>query len=156
MEIRQTSFLKKALTEGESVCVEARVHAIRYIHVWISMLVACVFLVCSVISYLFICVSIFSMLWAYAEWLSVSCIQMVVTNKRVICKTGILSINTEELKNNKVESIEIKQSVLGRLLGYATITFSGTGTSDVCFADVADPWEVKKAVDMAVSAARQV
>ena len=38
---------------------------------------------------------------------------------------------TEELKNAKIESIEIKQSILEESLKYATIVFSGTGTSKV-------------------------
>lgn len=37
-------------------------------------------------------------------------------HKRVVCRNGVISVKTEELKNAKAESIEIKQSILGTIL----------------------------------------
>ena len=68
---------------------------------------------------------------------------MAVTNKRVICCSGAFRIHTEELKNAKVESVEIKQSLLGNLFGYGDIWFSGTGTSKVVFRGVENPRQLK-------------
>ena len=85
---------------------------------------------------LFICLTV----W---DFLKLKLKEMVVTNKRVVCRTGVISINTEELKNQKIESVEIKQSLFGRIFGYADIWFSGTGTSKVAFRGVADPWKLK-------------
>ena len=56
-------------------------------------------------------------------------------------------MKTEELKNSKVESIEIKQTILGRILDYGTIEFSGTGTSKVYFDNVDSPAAVKTEID---------
>ena len=72
---------------------------------------------------------------------------MVITNKRVICKTGIIGIKTEELLNSKIESIEVKQTIGGRIFGYANICFSGTGTSKVKFRGIKDPWGIKSRVE---------
>lgn len=94
--------------------------------------------------------AIFFGVWALYNFLKLYMTEMVITNKRVICRKGIISVRTEELKNNKIESIEIKQSILGRILGYATIWFSGTGTSKVKFEAVDDPWTVKSRVESIV------
>ena len=68
---------------------------------------------------------------------------MAVTNKRVVAKTGIISIHSEELQWNKIESIEIRQGIMGRWLNYGYVYFSGTGISFVRFGDVQNPWQVK-------------
>lgn len=86
-------------------------------------------------------------LLAIYNFLKLLTTEMVVTNKRVVCRTGIISIKTEELKYQKIESIETKQSMLGRILGYGTLWFSGTGTSKVKFKNIAEPWMVKSRVE---------
>ena len=44
-----------------------------------------------------------------------------LTNKRVIYKKGVISRNTEEMRLNKIETVEVKQSILGRILGYGDV-----------------------------------
>ena len=129
--------------------VEAHLHWVRYFRSYCEFAVGAVLLLATFLSPLGLC-GVFFFFMGLVHWLQASCTQMLVTNRRVICNTGILSIDTEELKNNKVESAEIRQSLSGRLFGYATISFSGTGTSGVIFADVANPWEAKKAIDLAL------
>ena len=73
--------------------------------------------------------------------------EMVVTNKRVICRTGVVSVHTEEIKSTRLESIEIKQSILGRILNYGSLWFSGTGTAKVLFPHINDPRGVKAKVE---------
>jgi uncharacterized membrane protein YdbT with pleckstrin-like domain len=53
--------------------------------------------------------------------------ELAVTNKRVIAKTGLIKRDTIELNHSKVESYAVKQSILGRILGFGTITINGTG-----------------------------
>ena len=86
-------------------------------------------------------------IWTGYDFLRLYTTEMVITNKRVICKKGIISVKTEELKNSKIESVEIKQSISGRIFGYATIKLSGTGTSKVVFKTIDDPWGVKSKIE---------
>ena len=44
----------------------------------------------------------------------------------------------------KVESIQVEQSVLGRLLNYGTVVISGTGIHSAPFASIADPLTLRK------------
>jgi uncharacterized membrane protein YdbT with pleckstrin-like domain len=53
--------------------------------------------------------------------------EFAVTNKRVIIRRGMLQKRTEEILLPKVESISADQGLLGRMLGYGTLTVRGTG-----------------------------
>ena len=70
-----------------------------------------------------------------------------VTNKRVILKTGFISRHTEEMKLNSIETVEIRQGVMGRMFGFGTIEVTGRGISDVVFKGVDDPMGVKRRIE---------
>lgn len=70
--------------------------------------------------------------------------EQVLTNKRVFIKTGLIRRDTDELSREKVETISIKQGIIGRLLNYGDIEFTGTGGIKLSFHFVKDPTEVKK------------
>ena len=84
---------------------------------------------------------------AIYEYLRVRHTELGVTNKRVISKTGIISRKSEEMKLTSIETVEIDQSILGRMLGYGNIKVSGRGSSDVLFRTVDDPMGVKRAIE---------
>lgn len=52
-----------------------------------------------------------------------------VTNKRVVLKTGIVSRKAVDLVLAKCEGLHIKQSVLGRIFNYGTITVTTGGAT---------------------------
>ncbi|MFN8285857.1 MAG: PH domain-containing protein [Chitinophagales bacterium] len=70
--------------------------------------------------------------------------EFVVTNKRIICKTGLFARKTLEMNLNKIETVNVDQSIMGRLLGYGTITIIGTGGTRESFPDIAQPTEFRK------------
>lgn len=65
--------------------------------------------------------------------------EFAVTNKRIIIKTGFISRNTFEMNHSKIESINVNQSILGRILGYGTIVIMGTGSTREPFDRIRDP-----------------
>jgi uncharacterized membrane protein YdbT with pleckstrin-like domain len=65
--------------------------------------------------------------------------EMAVTNRRVVVKTGLASRRTIEMLLNKVESIEVSETTMGRLLGYGGIVVVGTGGSMEPFRKIAHP-----------------
>lgn len=150
MRIRQTSYIAKAMMPGEEVLVEGYLHWVHRIGAWVAGGLGIILLGASVALPILVVLSAFCLIWGLYIHFKVQYTQMLVTNRRVILKTGIISTHTEELKNVKVESIEIDQPIMGRLMGYATIHFTGTGSSDVYFTDVADPWELKKAIEAVI------
>ncbi len=69
-----------------------------------------------------------------------------VTNQRVLIKVGLIRRDTFELLLNKVESFQVNQSILGRILGYGTIIISGTGGGKNTFHNIDDPLFLKNHV----------
>ena len=53
--------------------------------------------------------------------------ELAVTNRRVLAKFGIISRDTLELFLDKVEGVNVEQTVTGRLLGFGSIHVRGTG-----------------------------
>lgn len=78
--------------------------------------------------------------------------EMAVTSKRVIVKTGLVRRRTTELLLGKVESIQVEEGLLGRILGYGTITVRGTGGTPEPFSKVAHPLEFRRQVQQQVEA----
>ena len=79
--------------------------------------------------------------------------EFAVTNKRVIVKTGWVQRETLELNLSRVESLSVDQRVMGRLLGYGTITIIGTGGTKEPFHGIAHPLEFRNAVQEQLSVA---
>ena len=76
--------------------------------------------------------------------------EMALTNRRVVIKTGLVSRKTIEMLLNKVESIEVSETVLGRTLGYGTIVVIGTGGTPEPFDRVARPLEFRSRVQQQI------
>lgn len=72
--------------------------------------------------------------------------QFAVTNKRIIIKTGLISRKIVEMNISKIETVNVRQSVIGRLFGYGALEFTGTGGSKETFTNIAHPTEFKKRV----------
>lgn len=66
--------------------------------------------------------------------------EFVITNIRVIAKSGIIRRVSFELYNERVESIEVSQGYIGRLLNYGTLMPCGIGASRVRIPFVKDPF----------------
>jgi len=70
--------------------------------------------------------------------------EFAITNKRVIIKTGLISRKTLEMNLSKIETVKVDQSILGRILGYGTITVIGTGGTCESFPKIQKPLEFRK------------
>jgi uncharacterized membrane protein YdbT with pleckstrin-like domain len=79
--------------------------------------------------------------------------EIAVTNQRVILKRGLIRRDTIEINMRKVESVDVQQSVLGRLLGYGTVIVRGTGGSPNPLAYVSEPLPLRRSVTLAAKSA---
>jgi uncharacterized membrane protein YdbT with pleckstrin-like domain len=64
---------------------------------------------------------------AIAAWFAQWVTEIAVTSQRVIYKRGFIRRYTAEMNMDKIESVTVTQSVLGRLLDYGSIHVRGTG-----------------------------
>ncbi len=69
-----------------------------------------------------------------------------VTDRRVIYKRGFISRHTAEMNMDKIETVLVEQSLLGRLLGYGTVTIQGTGASIESLRNIADPIGLRSSI----------
>jgi uncharacterized membrane protein YdbT with pleckstrin-like domain len=72
--------------------------------------------------------------------------EIAVTNRRVFVKTGWARRRSFEIMLPKVESIGIKEPLLGRILGYGTVVIRGTGGTPEPFDKIAHPSEFRRHV----------
>ncbi len=79
--------------------------------------------------------------------------EFAVTDKRVVIKVGWIRRRTLETMLGKVEGIGVEQGFIGRLLGFGTITVTGTGGTKEPFPNIARPLEFRRQVQGQVSAA---
>lgn len=80
-----------------------------------------------------------------------SATEMAVTNKRVLIKQGIANRRTLELLLQKVESIAVEESFMGRVLGYGTVVVRGTGGTPEPFPKIAHPLEFRRQVEQQIN-----
>ena len=66
-----------------------------------------------------------------AAWFKRSTSELSVTTHRVIYKRGFIWRHTVEMNMDKVETVNVDQSILGRILGYGTIHVLGTGQGGI-------------------------
>ena len=71
--------------------------------------------------------------------------EFVITNKRVIVKKGLIAIWTLEMNLHKIETVNVEQSIPGRILGYGCLTIIGTGGTRESFPCIKKPIEFRKA-----------
>jgi len=91
------------------------------------------------------------LLIAYLKFIST---ELAITNKRIIAKFGFISRRTTEINLNKVESLQVDQSVMGRMFNYGSLVISGAGTPQAPIPGIYDPLAFRKAFMEAQEAAR--
>ena len=78
----------------------------------------------------------------YDRWIT----EMVVTSRRIIYKRGLIRRKTAEMNLDKVESVNVNQSILGRVFDYGTIDVRGTGGGIEGVRGVAHPLAFRSAI----------
>ena len=71
--------------------------------------------------------------------------EFVITNRRVIIKTGFIARSTFEMNLSKIESVNVDQNIPGRILNYGSITIIGTGGTKETFNNITRPLNFRKA-----------
>ena len=69
-----------------------------------------------------------------------------ITTKRVIVKKGLIIRNVREIRLTKVGFADFDQGVLGRMLNFGDMVFSGTGQGVLVVPRIASPIQFKDAV----------
>lgn len=65
--------------------------------------------------------------------------ELAITDRRVIYKRGLLRRHTIEMNLAKIESVDVDQSIAGRIFNYGTVTIRGTGGGIEPLRDIEGP-----------------
>jgi uncharacterized membrane protein YdbT with pleckstrin-like domain len=126
-------FIKSTLPDNETIEMEISFH-------WTHTLVAWLYLL--VLGWLIIGVFLFISMYL-EKWTT----ERALTNRRLILKRGFIRRKTEEISFNRVEEVNLSQSILQRILGSGDIKVTGTGAGEIMLKNIDDPLEVQKKVN---------
>ncbi len=144
------SYVSKILSENESVQLKAKLHWIGYLPTVLWLAIVVVLFAASedptlkkVIGVVGTPIVIVSFL---LFWIKSWSTELAVTDRRVVAKTGVIARDTNELNLEKIEGVDVRQSVLGRLLDYGTISVRGTGGAIAPIPRIKNPIAFRKVV----------
>ena len=69
----------------------------------------------------------FSLLWVGITWVTYYFSSLTIKKNHVIIRTGVIVRQTIDIPLNKIEAIDIRQSIMGSVLNYGLVCITGTG-----------------------------
>jgi uncharacterized membrane protein YdbT with pleckstrin-like domain len=72
--------------------------------------------------------------------------EIAVTDRRIILKRGLIRRHTVEMNMQKVESVDVDQTLIGRLFNYGNVTIRGTGSSFEKLSRIDSPLKLRTTV----------
>jgi uncharacterized membrane protein YdbT with pleckstrin-like domain len=130
------SYLDQVLQPGEKILYRTTVS-------WTLFVPGVLLLIVAIVVFVFANQALASSLWANIlflvvglpalfllaqAWFTRWTTEIAVTTSRIILKRGFIRRHTIEMNMDKVESVDVDQSLLGRIFNYDNITVRGTGS----------------------------
>jgi uncharacterized membrane protein YdbT with pleckstrin-like domain len=149
-------YIDDILQPGEKVLYSTNAHWIFFLPAIIGWILVGVFLVLSgmvpagpsaLICLSLAAISAVAALYKTATaWFHRWTTETDVTNFRVVHKTGFVKRQTFEMSVDKVESVDVDQSILGRILNYGDVTVLGVGEGGKTLDTIASPLSFRNAI----------
>jgi uncharacterized membrane protein YdbT with pleckstrin-like domain len=149
-------YIDEILQPGEKVLYSTNAHWIFFLPAIAGWIVAIVFVVLSylvpagapaLLSLSMAAISAVVALYkTVTAWFHRWTTETDVTNFRVVHKTGFIKRQTFEMSVDKVESVDVDQSILGRILNYGDVTVLGVGEGGKTLDTIASPLSFRNAI----------
>jgi len=139
------SYIETILEPDERVMHRAKIHWMIYSEAFFGMLLG---VCCFFFTYIWLA----SLLLLGAALLFIRALiivrttEIAVTTRRVINKRGLIRRDTVEINANKIESIDLSQSIPGRALNYGTVVVRGTGGVATTLSRIEEPLLLRRAI----------
>lgn len=144
--------VRERLVEGEGVVATGIIHWGIY---WraIAVFVLAIFFALFIAVELGIFLALVSVIAGIYAVLKKEILLLVVTDKRVLVRFGLLQVDVVDIHFDKIESIELRRMWLGYLLGYSNVVIMGTGNRYIEIPYVANGVQIRQAYnEMTLSA----
>lgn len=149
-------YIDEILQPGERVLYSTNAHWIFYfpaILAWIGALVLLILSRQATVDWLvLLClgaaglVALAALYWTIKAWFHRFTTETDVTNLRVVHKTGFIKRRTFEMALDKVESVDVDQTILGRILNYGDVTIRGVGEGIETIKTIASPLAFRSSI----------
>jgi uncharacterized membrane protein YdbT with pleckstrin-like domain len=149
-------YIDDILQPGEKVLYSTNAHWIFYLPAIAAWIVAIVFIVLSRTFVadvpVLLCLSmaaisaVFALYKTLTAWFHRWTTETDVTNLRVVHKTGFIKRRTFEMSLDKVESVDVNQSILGRILNFGDVTILGVGEGKETISTIASPLAFRNSI----------
>jgi uncharacterized membrane protein YdbT with pleckstrin-like domain len=146
-------YVDQILQPGENVLYSTNAHWIFYSPAMVAWIVAIFLFLLSrttttegiVLLWLSISavVALVALYWSLKAWFHRWTTETDVTNMRVVHKTGFINRKTFEISLDKVESVDVNQTILGRILDYGDVTIRGVGEGIEKIETIASPLDFR-------------
>lgn len=148
------SYVQKVLQPDERVVYQTKLSWAMYIPGLLLLAAAIVFFIVThviftttwwadIINLVLVIVAVFLLA---QEWFERWTTEIAITDRRVIFKRGFIRRDTIEMGVEKVESVDVNQSLLGRLFDFGDITVRGTGAGLAPFRNIDSPLDFRSHV----------
>lgn len=149
-------YIDEILQPGEKVLYSTNAHWMFYLPAIAGWIVAVAFLVVSGMvpagPSVLICLSLaviaalVALYWTVVAWFRRATTETDVTNFRIVHKTGFIKRRTFEMSLDKVESVDVNQSILGRIMNYGDVTIMGVGEGKETIKTIASPLAFRNSI----------
>jgi uncharacterized membrane protein YdbT with pleckstrin-like domain len=151
-------YIDEILQPGEKVLYSTNAHWIFYIPAITAWIAALVLLGLSLtlavgIPWLVLgcwaaaaVAAIAALFWTVRGWFHRLTTETDVTDRRVVHKTGFIKRRTFEIALDKIESVDVDQTILGRILNYGDVTIMGVGEGRQTISTIASPLAFRSAI----------
>jgi uncharacterized membrane protein YdbT with pleckstrin-like domain len=150
-------YIDEILQPGEKVLYSTNAHWMFYlpaIAAWIVVAVLLLgsFAAAAIPPLMLVCwasaavVAVAALFWTLRAWFHRWTTETDVTNMRVVHKTGFIKRRSFEMALDKIESVDVDQSILGRLLNYGDVTVNGVGEGREKIRTIASPLAFRSAI----------
>ena len=147
------SYVQRVLQPGEQV---RRISSVHWIVYWPGVAVALLAVVAFWLSgtllltgfwrYTAYALALVAIVLLVQQWFQWWVTEIAVTNRRVIYKKGLIRRQTNEMNMDKVESVKIDQSILGRMLDFGNVKILGTGEGFETLRTIPSPIELRNSI----------
>jgi uncharacterized membrane protein YdbT with pleckstrin-like domain len=149
-------YIDEILQPGERVLYSTNAHWMFYLPAIAAWLVALILLLLSrsttTEGIVLLCLSasavvaIVALYWTAKAWFHRWTTETDVTNFRIVHKTGFIKRRTFEMSLDKVESVDVNQSILGRIMNYGDVTILGVGEGKETIRTIASPLAFRNSI----------